>query len=781
MIAVILLLLILAAVVASLLLYFGDWKTYPWYVQFTCFVGWLFPFSIILILPLDLASNLHRECLRQGGPDECVEPVAYVPESFLWVFWQIVYWNMFCLTWFVVPIMQSYVRSGDFTAWLKFVNAIKDNLIYYAIVGVLGAAFLVYMLVAIKFQKQVTSEDLVAFLMAGANAWGLLLCTCMLGYGCVEIPRGLWRQASTAGTLFELEKGALKAKEAMVDSEAQMYEVAREVAVVARRVDIGDPLRKHVDLLIYKCPQALEERTSADDDEDPSPPNYDRLRTIHSKIIYYAKVNQRHQAQFRFLVHRASFLYDIMENEKSKERKFRSKLVKPGPPRFEDLRLTALWWWYIYLRPLTLRSASILCALASLALVWSESTFQVTSVPLSVPAWMLKTSYITNEALEIVSMSFLLYMCTCAYSTLFKVKIFDYYVLVPEHHTDEASLLFISAYLCRLTFPLCYNFLNMVSDDENSVFVQYQGKFIDLAPLLGAGFNTWVPELVLIFALLTLFNLYERILTALRIRKFFFDEAPASEADAVEGRQIILQARSAEERKTIRGAYIESSGAGHASAMERGGRVGGGGGGGGGAGSKPPTRATNTKDLLAKYKQAGGRSATGGHAPPPQQSAASTTATQAAKASGGGLFAAFANPFSFERKGTAGAAAGSAKTTPPPPTSSSSSSAGGGGGPRGVGGGAGKYQRLQDDGEEEVIAVSVESQLGGAGCGGTGRKFGRTLEDESPPPPARTGPAIARTASTAGDIVLQLGEATRDGGGGGGKRGRGRRNVFDGL
>ena len=56
MIIAIILLVLLAISVAFLLLYFGNWKTFPWYVQITCFIAWLFPFAIILILPLDLAS-----------------------------------------------------------------------------------------------------------------------------------------------------------------------------------------------------------------------------------------------------------------------------------------------------------------------------------------------------------------------------------------------------------------------------------------------------------------------------------------------------------------------------------------------------------------------------------------------------------------------------------------------------------------------------------------------------------------------------------------------------
>ena len=49
-------------------------------------------------------------------------------------------------------------------------------------------------------------------------------------------------------------------------------------------------------------------------------------------------------------------------------------------------------------------------------------------------------------------------------------------------------------------------------------------------------------RLVLIFALLTLFNMYDRIVKWLRIRKFFYDEVSSNEeAQVDEGRQIITQ------------------------------------------------------------------------------------------------------------------------------------------------------------------------------------------------------------------------------------------------
>ena len=74
----------------------------------------------------------------------------------------------------------------------------------------------------------------------------------MLGFGVVSIPRTLWRQANAAKSLRDLELSATKTKEKMIDSEAQIYELAREVALASRRVEPTNPLRPYVDLLLEK-------------------------------------------------------------------------------------------------------------------------------------------------------------------------------------------------------------------------------------------------------------------------------------------------------------------------------------------------------------------------------------------------------------------------------------------------------------------------------------------------------------------------------------------------
>ncbi|KAJ3231572.1 LMBR1 domain-containing protein 2 [Chytriomyces hyalinus] len=708
------LLALLGVFVGFLLSYFGDVRRAGLHTQLVSFVAWFFPFAIVLVLPLDLASTLHRRCLESLNShaalanlttsleivngtiatlgeavvletfdaDLCEEPLFYLSREFLVVFWGAVYWTMQLLTWFIVPVMLSFVRSGDFAFWPKLKGALKENVIMYAIMGVAGVAFLVYMIVAVKF----TTESLTAILMAAANAWGLLLCTCMLGYGLVEIPRDLWATASPARRLRALEIAAPRSKEKMIDSEAEVYEVARELATLNHKVPDTDPLRVHVDLLLSKCPLAMDEKVRGDVDRRgrAKEVTLDDLKALHARIKYSITLSERHQAQYRFLLEKAWFLTDVVDNANNPDWMFKSVFVKPWNSEVDMVRFRALWLWYLWIRPALIYLFSVVFILASVALIWSESTFGIKSVPLSIPALLLKNNYISYASLEFISISFLIYMCTCAYSTLFKIKIFDYYVIVPEHCTDEPSLLFVGAYLCRLTFPLCYNFLNMVSDDENSVFVEYQGKAIDLAPLLGDSFNTWVPLLVLVVSTITYLNLFGRI-SALFGGKSFMTGHEGRDADAIEGRGIISQARSHEERRS--GGAFATAGADRL---------------------RNTNRIPNTAEFLARYGKGPGVSiqpaASTGRGSP-----STSTAGNVANIVKSSSVTKPANPT------TSGASAASGSASTVGTSQAAAGNKGGGGGVfarfgLGFSGGAGKYQKL--DGAE-----GDDRDAGGSGVG----------------------------------------------------------------
>lgn len=105
--------------------------------------------------PLDLSSTGYRKLCSNPTPDNkilCDEPLVYVSVDFLVGFWQTLYWTMFCLTWFIIPILQSWMRSGEITFKKRFLAAVRENVIFYVVAGVIGAILLLYIYFAGNYE-----------------------------------------------------------------------------------------------------------------------------------------------------------------------------------------------------------------------------------------------------------------------------------------------------------------------------------------------------------------------------------------------------------------------------------------------------------------------------------------------------------------------------------------------------------------------------------------------------------------------------------------------------
>ncbi|KAF9969688.1 hypothetical protein BGZ73_007819 [Actinomortierella ambigua] len=566
--------LFVAFVVASLLNYFGNRRQHAWYVSLVAFVSWFFPFSIVGLVPLDLSSTLYRSCNHE---DACKEPFTYVSQEFLVAAWRTMYWSSFVLTWVLIPILQAYTQSGQFTVMKRLRNAVRDNLIYQMIIGVVALLGLLYVIYSIG------TKDLRAYLMALSNSWGLILVVVFMGYGMVEVPRRLWHKGDNERELRRISFKASAVKDTKQDTEEEVMRVAK--------MQPSDPLKPLVDKMVHNFPEARSIQFESSRTSSPlpgsardrsTPSNNGRLfgssqtpataRTVGRKSSvesmvpavltenYLANLNARIKKALRMrdrwtaiwhdLLQEGFLAQDIQENADNPERKFRSTL-RPLNNKPTDFWLKVEWHWYLRIRPVCFRVASVFCALVSIVIVWSEVTFKKGDPPLSIIGLLIQLAKkeMSYGAIEAVSFFTMLYMCACAYSSLLKMRLLNIYVLVPNHHTDEPTLLFMGSYLCRLTFPLVYNFLTIGKEDSTE-FAEYMGR-MNMVPLLGK-FNDYMPYAILVPTLITLFNVFAKMFAICSISDTFFEDDDSDEGgiggDIEEGRQVLQDARREQER-----------------------------------------------------------------------------------------------------------------------------------------------------------------------------------------------------------------------------------------
>jgi hypothetical protein len=57
---------------------------------------------------------------------------------------------VYILSWVVIPIAQEYEGAGDFSSNMRLKRAIKNNLKFYLIFGVVGIVFVIYLMIKNK-------------------------------------------------------------------------------------------------------------------------------------------------------------------------------------------------------------------------------------------------------------------------------------------------------------------------------------------------------------------------------------------------------------------------------------------------------------------------------------------------------------------------------------------------------------------------------------------------------------------------------------------------------
>ncbi|XP_069483230.1 G-protein coupled receptor-associated protein LMBRD2 [Ambystoma mexicanum] len=580
---------------------YGDFKKQHRLVIVATLLAWYLCFLIVFILPLDVSTTIYNRCLARNAvtptpinwnhssttpplltnasgthlittlrqheetePHKCYKPWSYIPTGIMPIFWRVVYWTSQFLTWIMLPFMQSYARSGGFSITGKIKTALIENAIYYGTYLLIFGALLIY--VAVNPNLHLEWYQLRTIAIAAANTWGLFLLVLLMGYGLVEMPRSHWYGAKRGYLLMKTYFKAAKLMTEKADAEESLEDVMEEVRKVNESIKYNHPLRRCIDTILKKCPTEYQEKMgrNMDDYEDfdeklNSYPSEKILAKLHKQVIYAVQRHRRTQVQWRILLEQAFYLEDVAKNETSVTRQFVHTLPPQEPEGWITRRFytpSVEWYWECLLRPWFYRILAIVLAIFSAVVVWSECTFFSTRPVLSLFAVFIQQAEKTYNYIyiEIACFISIFFLSICVYSTVFRIRVFNYYYLAPHHQTDAYSLLFSGMLFCRLTPPLCLNFLGLThmdssithEDSQPTAYTSIMGSMKVLS-FIADGFYIYYPMLVVILCIATYFNLGTRCLNLLGFQQFMGDNDLTSDLTD-EGKELIRR----EKRKRLR-------------------------------------------------------------------------------------------------------------------------------------------------------------------------------------------------------------------------------------
>jgi hypothetical protein len=509
-------LLVISLVVLLILRYYLPLRTTPGFYLVPIFFALWLPSVLVLLVPIDLASTAKTD-------DEATRGV-WLPQRLILVAWRITYWLTFSLTWFILPILAEYADSGYREPKDKFLYSLRENAQFHAIVLGLTGVSLIYVVVA----HGITVTSLKAPIMALAYCWGLILAIYLMGHGLVSIPRQLIRNASLSGRLRRLQKRAPGVHERMEESIANLEEIEVQVAELGRRKtgsalqfeDWIQELQDMVSLLEQRPGGALGATAAAAAAAGsriiPTVITEKFLADLTRKLNRARHARSRYVDEWNRLVREAARTQAILDSAASKKLDFGEGTAPSGIwARTTSLSPHARYLIFYQIAPYAQAFLGGFLALASFCIVWSEvckfALPMLSVIRVSVIHHWVGDKAQVGFAGQLISAFWLCYMCAAALISMTEVKVWRGRALV-KRNTAHESAFWYAMQVAKLSVPLSYNFMTMLSNRvyTKSIFYQFLGKQIDLTAA-GRWIDDLFPILVLFPVIATLFGFYGKV------------------------------------------------------------------------------------------------------------------------------------------------------------------------------------------------------------------------------------------------------------------------------
>lgn len=164
-----------------------------------------------------------------------------------------------------------------------------------------------------------------------------------------------------------------------------------------------------------------------------------------------------------------------------------------------------------------MRILALQAIVMSLATVLSEITL-FTNINISLFGMFIDASG-SIVVLHILILTPLLYIFSASIFSLFNLRLSGVYGMYKNNHTDSTSLLFLSSFMCRVGFPLCINFVQILKLGKKTILEDIVGS-TELDPLFGSKFMYIYPAALLLLVILNILNIYGHLLRLIGISSY---------------------------------------------------------------------------------------------------------------------------------------------------------------------------------------------------------------------------------------------------------------------
>ncbi|CAD8049363.1 unnamed protein product [Paramecium primaurelia] len=515
-------------------------KEVPFYIKALTYFSWILTFSIVLVLPIDILQQ--RNIQQQQNTLENTEKTQL--QQGLFLTWRILYWSNFLLSWFILPFFQDYEDSGDFFWRERMKYSIKKNLLIYTVGLILGIIIIILLALNSDSSDYITNS-----LIGLANFFGLFLVVLLLGFGLVAIPKRYLKESKEEEVLDKCYKDSVYLEEQRTEKGYDIEEICKTLIILEDSYTHSE-FQVYISKIIALIPPVyfdqIKQQNIYRKKELPSEYqnlNLKQLGSLHKSV-----------KQIVFDLRRINTKFDILLNKVKKlERQYEIDSIE-NQNLFIKIVIKAQYIWVNYFRRYYNKYIGYVFTLLSVILMFGE--FQVLmkqKIDINILSSVILSISDTTFT-NIILLVLLTYMMFCVYYGLFSMKISGLISFNNKHNTDAPSLMFGSVNFGRVSFPLCYNFLQMTAQlDKSNQFFNFF-KRLDEFSVFDSTFTIILPLMLIIMSLCNFFNIGDRVMQAIGLGQFAFQESPQVLSSL--GKEILLKEK---QRKNSKSTSNESS------------------------------------------------------------------------------------------------------------------------------------------------------------------------------------------------------------------------------
>eukprot|EP00981_Chlorochromonas_danica_P000709 scaffold147_cov164-Ochromonas_danica.AAC.26 len=390
---------------------------------------------------------------------------------------------------------MEFHASGNFTVQEKLLDGLKKLAFNAVIAIVLGLIYVIYMVAT----SGLTFKEIISFTMAMSNTYGVLLITVLMGSGLVGIPKRLWNMADSEGELRRFYVSASTVEEAYQESRYELEDCEVEIRKAVELLEKSGPnssVTKEVGpfILLLKEKAAnfnfagrAKTNNYIKSGASGTSPDYSEkkvLVALHARLLKCQLKARASERRWRVLVARCKQHQDAQKADLTDEDVEVGWCLMPVgggsggsvgsvstcAGAIHSCLLACYRFWVHYCFRTVCRVAAIVLGGGSCLILWSE---MVMASNLHSPIGSMMGAYQLSQAKPGPQLS------------------------------PPSSLIFNGEYLARL----------QTSDTAFRTLMEN----IEIIPVFGTSFTVYVPIIMIIIALITLFDGFGRMLALIGI------------------------------------------------------------------------------------------------------------------------------------------------------------------------------------------------------------------------------------------------------------------------